>query len=73
MSNRKIYRKIAKENGVSVAEVKADMQAALNTAWNNPDKTPEQASMQNRFSSDGTTPTVDEFLTAAKSQLKKKS
>ena len=28
MSMRKIYRKIARENGVSVKEVKEDMQAA---------------------------------------------
>ena len=32
MSMRKIYRKIARENGVSVKEVKEDMQAAITAA-----------------------------------------
>ena len=33
MSNRKIYRQIAKKNGVTVAEVKGDMQSALKHAY----------------------------------------
>lgn len=32
MDMRKIYRKIAREHGVSVAEVKRDMQEAINAA-----------------------------------------
>ena len=38
MSMRKIYRKIARENGVSVKEVKEDMQAAITAAYQNPPK-----------------------------------
>ena len=30
---RKIYRKIAREHGVSVTEVKQDMQTAINAAY----------------------------------------
>lgn len=36
MSMRQIYRKIAKEHGVTVAEVKRDMQAALDDAYSDP-------------------------------------
>ena len=34
--NRRTYRKIAKKHGVSVAEVKSDMQVAINAAYNDP-------------------------------------
>ncbi len=33
MSNRSVYRKIAKRNGVSMKEVKTEMQAALEYAF----------------------------------------
>ncbi len=72
MSNRSIYRKIAKEHGVSVAEVKAEMQAAVDAAWNNPNKTPEQAAMQKKYFADGTAPTADEFIRAVSNGLKTK-
>ena len=32
MGMRKIYRKIARQNGVTVEEVKRDMQSAINEA-----------------------------------------
>lgn len=39
MSMRKIYRELAKKHGVSVKEVREDMQAALTEAYTNPLKT----------------------------------
>lgn len=36
MSMRKIYRKLARENGVSVQKVKNDMQEAITEAYRNP-------------------------------------
>ena len=36
MNMRKIYRQIAKEHGVTVAEVKRDMQEAISAAYQNP-------------------------------------
>lgn len=36
MNMRKIYRKIAKENGVSVQEVRREMQAAITEAYTDP-------------------------------------
>lgn len=34
--NRKIYRQIAKKHGVSLKEVKRDMQASIDEAYKNP-------------------------------------
>ena len=36
MNMRKIYRKIAKKNGVSVQEVRREMQAAITEAYTDP-------------------------------------
>lgn len=72
MSNRSIYRKIAKQHGVSVAEVKSEMQAAVDAAWNNPNKTPEQAALQKKFAPDGSAPSADDFIRAVSSDLKTK-
>lgn len=38
MNMRSIYRKIAKENNVTVAEVKRDMEAAIEQAYKKPIK-----------------------------------
>ncbi|MGC4019236.1 MAG: sporulation initiation factor Spo0A C-terminal domain-containing protein [Muricomes sp.] len=71
MSNRKIFRKIAKENNVSVAEVKHDMQAAINHAYENAPNDGITKAYQNRVQCKGTVPTVDEFLAHARKELKK--
>lgn len=70
MSNRKIYRKIARENNVSVAEVKQDMQRAINYAYQNTPDDGVTKAYQNRVPRKGTVPTVDEFLTYARRELK---
>lgn len=71
MANRKIYRKIARENSVSVAEVKSDMQTAINHAYENAPNDGITRAYQNRVPRTGTVPTVDEFLAYAQSELKK--
>lgn len=70
MSMRKIYRKVARRNHVSVREVKTEMQKAIDEAWTNPDKTPEVAKCQNEVKAKGGEPTVEEVLMYAKSKLK---
>lgn len=70
MSHRKIYRKIAKENNVSVAEVKADMQYAINYTYENAPNDGITKAYQNKVPRKGIVPTVDEFLTYARSELK---
>ncbi|WP_406241824.1 sporulation initiation factor Spo0A C-terminal domain-containing protein [Tissierella carlieri] len=71
LSNRKTYRKIARENNVSVAEVKADMQSAIDYAYQNAPNDGITKAYQNRVPCNGEIPTVDEFLDYAKSKLKK--
>lgn len=46
MSMRKIYRKIARKNGVSVKEVKRDMQAGIEYAWMAPNKSMQTMTRQ---------------------------
>lgn len=71
VSNRKIYRKVAKENHVSIAEVKQEMQFAFNEAYQNAPNDGVTKAYQNRVPRKGTVPTVDEFLTYARNELKK--
>lgn len=71
MNNRRIYRKIARENHVSVSEVKQDMQAAINATYENPRHDGITKAYQNKVPRKGTVPTVDEFLAYARSELKK--
>ena len=59
MNMRKIYRKIAKQNGVSVQEVKDEMKKAIDAAWDNPNKTAENIAIQNQIKSDGSKPTPE--------------
>lgn len=73
MSNRSIYRKIARKHKVSVREVKQDMQDAINHAYQNtaPHNTVTQA-YQNRVPRKGEIPTVDEFIRYASATVKAK-
>ncbi|MGE4214151.1 MAG: sporulation initiation factor Spo0A C-terminal domain-containing protein [Anaerotignaceae bacterium] len=61
MSMRNIYRKIAKEHGVTVADVKRDMQEAIHYAYENKLKNynmNEQEGLHNNAS----IPTAEEFI-----------
>jgi hypothetical protein len=70
MSMRSIYRKIAKQNGVSIREVKDEMQKAIDAAWDNPDKTAENIYMQNSVRPDGRKPTPEEIIQYASQSLR---
>ena len=72
MSMRSIYRKIAKQNGVSVKEIKEEMQKALDDAWNIPDKSADVRFNQLKLAPDGKKPSVDEFISYCSSEIKQK-
>ena len=63
MSMRKIYREIARKNGVSVKDVKRDMQAAIAAAYQNPPKDGGvTAAYQRQVPRKGEIPTPDELI-----------
>lgn len=71
MSMRNVYRKIAKEHGVTVAEVKRDMQAAIDAAYTNPPQDGVTPAYQNRVPRKGEIPTTEEFIRYAKNEINK--
>lgn len=73
MSMRSIYRKIAREHGVSVAEVKHDMQIAINTAYDNPPDDGVIKAYQNRIPRKSDIPTIEEFIRYTVKEVKKKN
>jgi hypothetical protein len=54
--NRKLYRKVAREHGVSIREVKREIQFAIDEAYKNPTDSTRIA----RFN--GRKPTADELV-----------
>ena len=70
-SMRSIYRKIAKAHGVSVKEVREEMQGALNAAYQN-NGDPVITANQQRIPKKGEIPTVEEFLRYASGEIRKK-
>lgn len=69
MNMKKIYRKIAKEYHTSPDEVRREIQFAIDEAWNNPDKTPENIAMQRKMSPDGSIPTAEALIEALSKEL----
>ncbi len=65
-----IYSKIAKEHGITVEEVKKEMQAAVDCAYNNPEKTMQERMIQARISHNGGTPTAEELIAYVIRQVK---
>jgi 23S rRNA maturation mini-RNase III len=59
---RKIYRKIAKKHGVTVKEVKRDMQAAIDCAYLKSDKTESEKRIQKRVQAQSEIPTTEEMI-----------
>lgn len=72
MSMRQILRKVAKENGVTLAEVRAEMQAAIDVAYQSP---PEDGGVtrayQQRVPHKGETPTPEELIRYSARQIQK--
>lgn len=73
MSMRSTYRKIAKENGITVAEVKQEIQAALNVTYENPPDDGVTIAYQNRVPRKDNIPTPDEFIRYAISEIRNKT
>lgn len=70
MNMKKIYREIAKEYGVTVEEVKRDMQAAIEEAYKKPSKSDNEKNMQDGVPCKGKVPTTEEFLKYVINQFK---
>lgn len=54
--NRSIYKKIAKENGISIREVKEEMELAIKAAYENPNEVALKVPRK------GAVPTPEEFI-----------
>lgn len=61
--NRKFYKALAKKYGVSVDEIKRDMQAAINHAYQQPSPTAQAVKRK------GEIPTINEFVHHVASEL----
>ena len=68
---RKIYRKVAKKHGVSVKEVKEEMQKALDHAYTNTPDDGVTGAYQKHVPSKGEIPTPDEFIKFAANKVRK--
>ncbi len=71
MSMRTIYRKVAKKHGVTAAEVKREMQAAIDCAYRKPDKTETEKSFQKRVQAQSEIPTAEELICFLAKEVKK--
>lgn len=70
MDLEKIYQKIAKKNGISVDEVKSEMQAAINEAYRNPpNDNGITVAFQKQVPSKGDIPSPDEFIRYASEKI----
>lgn len=70
MNMRSIYRKVAKRHGVSVAEVRKDMQAAIDYAYQKSDKSESEKMMQKSIPRKEKIPTAEEFIKAVAHTIK---
>lgn len=68
MCMRRIYEQIAKENGISVAEVKKEMQAAIDHIYKNNDKL--ERDLHESITFKGEIPTVAEFIASMSYKIK---
>ena len=62
MNLKKIYRKIAKEYGVSEEEVRNDIEKAIDFAFRESNKSKELIEFQNKIPSAQDIPTPEEFI-----------
>ncbi len=70
MSMRRIYRKVAKKHGISVAEVRKDMQAAIDYAYQKSDKSEREKIIQKSIPRKGEIPTAEELIKAVAQTVK---
>lgn len=71
MSMRNVYRKVAKKHGVTVTEVKREMQAAIDCAYGKPNKTEAEKSIQKRVQGQNEIPTAGELICFLANEVKK--
>ncbi len=72
MNMKKIYRKVAKKHGVSAKEVKRDMQAAIEYAYNRPGRSEGEKMVWERVKRENGVPTVKELIAFAVRELREK-
>lgn len=71
MNMRKIYRKVAKKYGVSIEEVRREMQTAITDAYTNPKNDNEiTKAYQRRVPCEGEIPTPEEMIRYLSEQAK---
>ncbi|BAK98638.1 hypothetical protein OBV_14400 [Oscillibacter valericigenes Sjm18-20] len=70
--NRKIYRKLARQHGVTVAEVKQNIQEAINAAYTDPDRNLITIKAQNAVLRRGEIPTPDELINYAAAEVRRR-
>lgn len=74
MRMKKILKQIAKENGVTVKEVREEMQKAITDAWTNPPKDGGlTAAYQNHVPCKGEIPTPEELICYAAAEIQKQA
>ncbi|NCC16773.1 MAG: sporulation initiation factor Spo0A [Clostridia bacterium] len=70
MCMRRIYQQIAKEDGISVAEVEREMQAAIEHIYMKNDKSERERELQQSITYKGEIPTVEEFIASMSYKIK---
>lgn len=70
MRMRDIYRKLANKYGVSVEDVKRDMQTAINETYKNPFNTKGIEKYQDIIHCREEIPTVEEFINGISEKIK---
>ncbi|WP_027398464.1 sporulation initiation factor Spo0A C-terminal domain-containing protein [Anaerovorax odorimutans] len=71
MNVNNIYHKIAKRYGVTIEDIKREMQAAINYAYKNPNKSTNEKIKQECIPCKDEIPTSEEFIKYMAVKLKK--
>ncbi len=71
--NRRIYRKIAKKHGISLSEVKRDMEIAIQVAYLGPNQDIRKRAAQNAVPRKGAVPTADELIRYAVQEVERQN
>ena len=72
MNERKIIRTVAKKYGISLAQVRAEIQESIRIAYEQTPTDSITAAYQNRIPRQGNIPTPEEFIAYVAKQVKAK-
>jgi len=72
MNERKILRTVAKKYGISLAQVRAEIQESIRIAYEQTPTDSITAAYQNRIPRQGNIPTPEEFIAYVAKQVKAK-